>query len=277
MVKELQEMQRELRENLEGIQKQLAKIAKPETTQTPSKAAEERRQGIKEESFPGTDDGGLLSKTVLQALKQNMSDSHKVNLIMEREVLGRILPKHVLLVNCETYPLADGVGQPDFFGACCYSVREPPKNKPKESARYGVPARLDSVTALFDGKTKRTMNGAAEDQMFRQLNATSASYGLLYTGEVFRLLIASGETFHKRLTRIVNGSWATRGVVKFLAKECEEYQPLHELRLQACLEDSKTKMMEHLGEGRVWQGIQSEAGEQTLCHESGGQRGEAQE
>eukprot|EP00971_Amphidinium_carterae_P283135 5621047-Amphidinium_carterae.1 len=128
----------EVRDEQKQIKSELAKTTKPLITQTPNAAAEARRQNVLPEELPKHSSGKKLPIVTLRALKICGNDSHKLNLVMEKAVLGQILPKHVQLP----------------------------------------------------------------------------------------------------------------GAVEILADECEKSQPLHERRLQHCLDDSKTKMLAFLGQGR---------------------------
>ena len=177
-------------------------------------------------------------------LKKHEKDSHKLNLAIEK-VLKLILPRHVVLVNCEKFVWQEGIGLPDFFAACCFIPKDVCK---RESENYGIPALLDSVTALFDGKSAGHMDGAAEDQMYRHLCRTAASYGLLYDAKKFQLMIVQrGKDTDKKLDEIWTGSWNQPGVVKFLSEQCERYQPAEELLLRLCLDKCKATVLGYLG------------------------------
>ena len=216
----------------------------PPLSQTPHTCAAERRKWAKVQKFEGYEGEETLDSGMQKELKQHRKDSHKLNLVIEK-VLKLILPRHVVLVNCEKFVWQEGIGSPDFFAACCFIPKDVCN---PESENYGIPALLDSVTALFDGKSA---GHAAEDQMYRHLCRTVASYGLLYDAEKFQLMIVQGaKDTAKRLDEIWTGSWNQPGVVKFLSEQCERYQPAEELLLRLCLAKCEAIVLGYLGKGR---------------------------
>eukprot|EP00971_Amphidinium_carterae_P125804 2492192-Amphidinium_carterae.1 len=143
---------------------------------------------------------------------------------------------------------SNSIGSADFFAACSFAPAAAPRNK--KSKHYVKPALMDSVTAIFDGKSAGHLYGAAVTEMRRHLYNTGAAFGLLYDYQTFQLLIASGEVNTNRaLAERHSGSWNQPGVVMFLSDQCRTHQPAHEVRLRLCLSHSDTKLLGFLGRG----------------------------
>eukprot|EP00971_Amphidinium_carterae_P261979 5196401-Amphidinium_carterae.2 len=125
-----------------------------------------------------------------------------------------------------------------------------------EAQPTGVPALMDSVTVVFEGKRDSIQQGD-QDQLHRYLSATSADCGLLYDPDKFLLMVASGEIgTEKRVKEIHEGNWSQPGALPFLHEMCKRLEPPNEYHLRLTLQDSQTTMDKFLGKGnhgRVFQ------------------------
>jgi tRNA A-37 threonylcarbamoyl transferase component Bud32 len=178
---------------------------------------------------------GALKPSIENSLKAAKTES-RVNAVMASTLRG-IKPDH-FFVKCEAHSWGHGIGNPDSFATQCYIE--------KTAKGAGVPALLDSVSAVYEGKLK--MELAHDSQVFRYLNATSASCGLLYDKVGFRLLKAVGEPGYKCMEKIVCGTWQIPTALTTINDFFME-NPIHEQRLMFCLKGADAKMKRFLGKG----------------------------
>ena len=213
-------------------------------TATPATRADRRRQTARVVRLD-EGDGTVLPSTVQKALEKADTEG-KVNAAMEA-FLQTLKPDH-FLVNREHFDWAANVGTCDFFASRCYIERQvKDQQKQRNGTLYGIPALPDSASAVYEGKL--SLMPHHEDQIFKQLNATTATHGLLYDKKGFALQQVAGQQGQeKALQKIWYGRWHSKGVQKLFPDQFRD-EPFEEQLLGKCLASSKTQMLGFLGKG----------------------------
>ena len=243
--KDLQQGQQDLQQGQQDLRNQVLEL-RPNTdlTATPATRADRRRQTARVLRLDEGDET-VLPSTVLKALAKAKSEA-EANAAMEA-FLQTLKPEH-FLVNCEHFDWAANVGTCDFFASRCYVERQlKDQKKQRKGTLYGIPALLDSVSAVYEGKLN--LMPRDEDQIFKQLNATTATHGLLYDKNGFTLLQVAGQQGQeKALQKIWYGRWNSKGVKQLFQDQFRD-EPFEEELLGKCLASSKTHMLGFLGKG----------------------------
>ena len=213
-------------------------------TATPASRADHRRKNARVERLEN-DVETVLPLKVQRQLKEADTEA-AVNAAMEA-FLKTLKPDH-FLVNCEHFNWEANVGTCDFFASRCYIEKQPKWHKgQRKGTLYGIPALLDSVSAVYEGKLK--LQPHHEDQIFKQLNATAATHGLLYDKDGFALLEVAGlQGQEKLLKHIWYGKWNSKGVKQLFQNQFRN-EPFQEELLGRCLANSQTQMLCFLGKG----------------------------